>query len=127
MNDEYKRLMECFPGSFINQHGEFIAYPRGNCAYFNLFTCMNELEIKCKVLEWLSRAAYKSQPFASDRANRKMWAAMLNGINEYLGTSFSTDDIDAVYSYLGNGCNRARTVRFVQSGYDLKVLQNGEV
>lgn len=124
MNDEYKRLMDCFPGSFINHNGEFIAYKAGE-AYFNLFNCKDGLEIKCKVLEWLSRPAYKTAPFVSDRANRKMWATVLGGINKYLGTSFSADDIEDVYTYLGNCCNRARTVRFIQSGYDLKALING--
>lgn len=54
-------LMKCFPGSFINHNGEFIAHRRAN-EYFNFATCADELDVKCKVLEWLSRAASKGEP-----------------------------------------------------------------
>jgi hypothetical protein len=105
----------------INHNGEFIAYRRGE-AYFNISTCADETEIKCKVLEWLSRAAYKTAPFDSERENKKMWAFIQYGINKYLGTSFTADDFDEIYTYLGNRCNHAKTIRFIESGYDLNVL-----
>ena len=43
-------LMKCFPGSFINHNGEFIAHRWAN-EYFNFATCADELDVKCKVLE----------------------------------------------------------------------------
>ncbi len=30
-----------------------------------------------------------------------------------------------IYTYLGNACNHAKTIRFIESGYDLEVLKNG--
>lgn len=116
-----KRLMDCFPSSMINHNGEFIAYRRGE-AYFNLSTCTDETDIKCKVLEWLSRAAYKTAPFDSDRENENMWAFIQKGINKYLGTNFTADNFDEIYTYLGNRCNHAKTLRFIESGYDLSAL-----
>lgn len=115
------RLMECFPGSFINHQGEFIAHRVSN-DYFNFSTCEDEADVKCKVLEWLSRPASKGQPFKSDRANEKFRQSMLDGINKYLGTAFSYDDIDEVYTYLGNRCNHAKTLKFIESGYDVSML-----
>ena len=124
---EWTRLMACFPGSFINTHGEFIAHRKANI-WFNLFACRTPMEIKCKVLEYLSRAAYKSEPFSSDRANRKLHQQMRDGINEYLVTNFTEDDMDEIYTYLGNGCNHAKTMRFIASGYNMTVLsQEGEL
>ena len=52
---------------------------------------------------------------------------MLNGINDFLGTRFSADDIEQIYTYLGNRVNHQRTVRFVESGYDMEVLKASDV
>ena len=114
-------LMKCFPGSFINHNGEFIAHRRAN-EYFNFATCADELDVKRKVLEWLSRAASKGEPFRTDLENENYQRFMLDGINKYLGTNFSHDDIDEVYTYLGNRCNHAKTLLFIESGYDVSIL-----
>ena len=74
-------LMKCFYGSFINHNGEFVAHRYGE-AYFNYANCEDEMDVKCKVLEWLSRPASKGQPFKSDRANEKYQQYMLDGINK---------------------------------------------
>lgn len=115
------RLMNCFPGSFINHNGEFIAHEKAN-EYFSLSTCGDELDVKCKVLEWLSRAASKGEPFRTDKRNLAFQKFMLDGINGYLHTTFSHDDIDKIYTYLGNACNHKKTIRFIDSGYDMSVL-----
>ena len=115
-------LLGCFQGSFINQNGEFIAHRSAN-VYFNLVACVDEFEVKCKVLEWFSRAAYKSEPFDSQAKNDRLHQFMLNGINEFLGTSFTENDMDLIYTYLGNNCNRGLTVKFIESGYDLSILR----
>ena len=62
------RLFSSFPGSFMNESGEFIAHGPTN-QYFNLEKCKSETELRCKVLEWLSRAAYKAEPYKTKRKN----------------------------------------------------------
>lgn len=114
-------LMRCFYGSFINHNGEFIAHQRDE-AYFSFLTCEDDLDVKCKVLEWLSRAASKGEPFRTDLENKNYQRFMLDGINKYLGTNFSHDDIDEVYTYLGNRCNHKKTLLFIGSGYDVRIL-----
>ena len=116
-----RKLMEAFPCSFIVQNGEFIAH-RGANEFFNLSTCADELEVKCKVLEYFSRAAHKSQPFRTDKANQSFWDFMCSGINRYLGTNFTHDDMSEIYTYLGNGVKRPKCLRFIESGYDMRVL-----
>ena len=116
------RLYEAFPKSFINNNGEFIAHEKAN-QYFILRTCETELDVKCKVLEWFSRGAHKTEPFDRDRANRKLHEFMLNGINTFLGTNFTEDDMDIIYTYLGNACNHQRTISFIESGYDMTILE----
>ena len=115
-------LRACFPGSFINRNGEFIAHPRTNQSFI-LRNCETPLDVKCKVLEWLSRAAYKTAPYCNEVLNERLHRFMLNGINKYLGTDFTHEDMELIYTYLGNACNHKRTIHFVESGYDMEILR----
>lgn len=123
--DIVKRLEHAFPNSFINCNLEFIAHESAN-EYFILKDCETELDIKCKVLEWLSRGAHKTCPFNSNLKNERFHNFMLNGINDFLGTDFTEEDIEIVYDRLGNRVNHALTVEFVNSGYDMAVLERKE-
>lgn len=115
-----KKLMNCFPNSFINSKGEFIAHREAN-EYFNLDNCNDELEVKCKVLAWFSRGAHKTAPFGK-RKNEIFHKFMLDGINSFLGTDFTSEDMDLIYTYLGNDVNRDLTIKFINSGYDMAVI-----
>lgn len=119
-----KKLLAAFPKSFINTNLEFIAHKEAN-EYFRLEDCENEFDVKCKVLEWLSRGAYKTCPFNSNIKNERFHNFMLNGINDFLGTDFTESDIEEIYTYLGNRCNHKKTVRFIESNYDMSVLKGG--
>lgn len=113
-----KKLLRCFPNSFINGSGEFVAHTDAN-QYFIFETCETELDVKCKILEWFSRGAHKTAPFNSNRRNELLHEFMLNGINAFLGTSFTQEDMEDIYTYLGNACNHPRTIEFIESGYDM--------
>lgn len=119
-----RKLAKAFSGGFINYNLEFIAHEEAN-EYFRLEDCESEFDVKCKVLEWLSRGAYKTCPFNSNRKNERFHNFMLNGINDFLGTDFTEDDIEIIYTYLGNRCNHERTVKFINSGYDMSILKDG--
>ena len=117
-----QKLCNSFNRSFINGEGEFIAHVKGN-QYFILRTCETELDVKCKVLEWFSRGAYKTEPYRTAKKNDEFHEFMLNGINKFLGTEFDTFDIEDIYTYLGNACNHDKTVAFIESGYIMTVLR----
>jgi len=68
-----------------------------------------------KVLEWLSRAAHKEGGEESSK-----W--YLDGINKFLGTKFTNDDIGEIYTYLGNNVNRELCIKFIESSYDVTML-----
>lgn len=116
------KLMNCFPNSFINQNGEFIAHTRSN-TYFSLKDCKTELDVKCKVLEWFSRPAYKTEPYRRKDKNDEFHKFMRGGMAEFLGVHFSEKDMELIYTYLGNACNHEKTVQFVESGYNLEILE----
>ena len=113
--------MQSFPGSFINSRDEFIAHEKAN-EYICLNDCKTPEEIECKVLEWFSRAAFKSQPYSQEWRNRKFHAFMLDGINAFLDTNFSGNDMGIIYQKLGNGIRHELTVEFVKRGKDMKWL-----
>lgn len=117
-----QKLMNSFPKSIINQNGEFIAHIRAN-EYFILRDCETELDVKCKVLEWLSRSAHKGIPYSQEWRNKKFRQFMLDGINMFLNTKFSFDDMEVIYTYLGNACNHKRTIGFIESGYDMSFFE----
>ena len=116
------KLMDCFPNSFINHLGEFIAHRETN-EYFILANCENELDVKCKVLAWLSRGACKTEPYKSKRKNDKFHAFMLAGINKFLGTDFNLNDMEIIYQYLGNDLRRPLAIKFIESGYNMSILE----
>ena len=114
-NDEIRnRFGAAFPKFFINHNLEVIVHPRRN-TYFLLKGVETEVDLVAKILEWLSREAAKSVTKESQKYH-------LDGINAFLGTNFSQDDMMQIYTYLGNCCNHKRTLRFIESGYDLSVL-----
>lgn len=49
---------------------------------------------------------------------------ILNGVNRYLGTRFSQDDMDEIYCRLGNAIKHELTIKFIESGFDFEVLKD---
>lgn len=85
---------------------------------------MNVLDLKCSILEWLSRSAYKGGSYRYEKLNEKYQDKILECINYILKTSFSHEDIDKIYTYIGNGVNHELALEFVQSGYNMKRLHD---
>ena len=77
MREAREALLLSFPGSFVNERNEFIAHLQSN-QYFILSNCEYPEDIDCKVLEWLSRAACKGQPYSQEWRNRKYRKFMLD-------------------------------------------------
>jgi hypothetical protein len=118
MENEIKKCLDkikfLFPKSFINSRNELILEPKNNI-YFRLEDIQTELEFKCKVVAWLSRPSCKGVSV--------YWQKIcLKGMNNFLGTEFSKDNMEMIYAKLGNDVNRSLTIRFIESGYDLTVL-----
>lgn len=117
-----KKLMRAFPGSFINDSLEFIADRRIN-SYIMLENVPDELTLKAKVIEYFSRPAFKGEYFSSSRKNQEIYDFHLNGINDFLDTNFTPEEIEDIYCELGNGINRELTLKFIKSGYNMQVVR----
>lgn len=117
------KLLECFPGSFINARDEFIAHPRTN-QYFLLGNCQTVEDIEAKVLEWLSRPAFKTQPYSQEWRNRRFHEFMLAGVNAFLDTDFSEDDMELIYTYMGCGIKHSLMLDFIDHDMNTKWLRD---
>ena len=76
----------------------------------------NTIDFLAKILEWLTRTAIK----AVSPKERKLH---FEGINKLLGTNFTLEEMTDIYTYLGNGINHDLCVKFVESGYDMTMIQ----
>jgi len=125
MEDARRALLASFEGSFINDRDEFIAHERTN-QYFLLGDCETPEDIEAKVIEWLSRAAFKTQPYYQEWRNRKLHEFILDGINAFLETSFTEKDMEIIYQRLGNAIRHDLTMKFINSGFDVGMLRTEE-
>lgn len=114
MTDMIRDVKASFPNCFINLNYELILEPKNNI-YFRLDNIQSELEFKCKVLAWLSRPSCKG---LTERWQKKI----RDGFNNLLGTKFNQKEMEMVYTYLGNDCNRSLSEKFIISGFYLNVL-----
>ena len=121
LQEAVNALCEAFPNSFINERGEFIAHLRSN-QYIILNNCKTTQDIECKVLEWFSRPAHKTAPYSQEWRNRKFHEFMRNGVNAFLDTSFSENEMSEIYDALGNCINHQKTIEFIDSDYNFDVI-----
>lgn len=124
MNKEVQRLMSLFEGSFINHNNELILIPSTNM-YFCLSNLKTDKDLKCKVIAWCSRHACKTMAYHTNWRNEKYQAGVREKINKFLGVDFTADNWMFIYTYLGNDIRRELCEKFIDSGYDLKVIMEG--
>lgn len=109
------KIRRAFPKAYVTMNFELILVPRTN-TYINLNHCSTPDEFKAEVIEGVSRFAFKAftKPLRKEH---------LDGINKLLDTKFTPEDMEYIYTYLGNGINHELCMKFVKSGYDLKVIE----
>lgn len=129
MNDEIKdfltSIISAFPHSFIKYYiygGFEISLDEQNMLYFSLDEIGSDLELKRRFISVVSRC-YKTQPYTTSKRNIEWQQKHMVAFNKVLGTNFTEDDFEYIYTYLGNGCNKPIAIKFIESGYDLNVLK----
>lgn len=110
-----RKIQAAFPQSFVNMQNELIFSLRSNSC-FRLEDVSDETQLKAKILEWLTRTAIKG----ISPKERKLH---FEGINKLLGTNFTWEEMADIYTYLGNGIKHDLCVKFVESGYDMTMIQ----
>lgn len=115
-------VMKQFPGSFINHNNELILIPKVNL-YIRLEDVNTPTELKYKLLEWCSRDCSCALRYSQNWRNARYHDDVLARVNKCLGTNFTRDEMELIYERLGNRCNHKLTMKFVSSGYDMKILE----
>jgi hypothetical protein len=112
-SEELKRLMSCFPKSFINGDNELILVHRTNL-FLNLNTIYSDEDLKYRVISACSRSC------VSEKSQSAYWARVTrNAVNMYLGTAFEEGDFRLLYSEFGNRCNEEEARQFIEDGMDI--------
>lgn len=113
LKDENVKIIDA--DAYVTMNFELILVPRTN-TYINLNHCSTPDEFKAEVIEGVSRFAFKgfTKPLCREH---------LDGINKLLDTHFTPEEIEYIYINLGNGINHELCMKFVKSGYDLKVIE----
>lgn len=120
---ELKKLLNCFPESYINRNLEVILIPKTN-TYFSLVGCGTKRDIIAKVLMWCTRDIAKVRPYQQQKRNIDFYVHNRTRLEKYLGSSIN---VDVVYHHLGNGINKELTYQFIDSGFDMDLLFDKEV
>lgn len=118
----FLKIGKAFPASVINMNGECIIDRKTN-SYFRLIDCKTEDDIMAKMLEWLSYWAYKAEPYRRKDLNWDFHAKIQKGINTFCGSWLSSNDFEKIYIKLGNGINHELTMRFIESNFDMGLLE----
>lgn len=124
--NDLNKLLNSFPGAFIGCNMELIVNAKTN-AYISLLNCKTVLDIKCKILEILSREASSSLPFKTEKKNNEYHQKLTAYINDYLGTNFSVNEMNDIYCYLENSSNHEKTKEFILSDYNPSILVDKEI
>lgn len=72
---------------------------------------------------WDLLIAHPPSRFAFKAFTKPLCKEHLDGINKLLDTKFTPEDMEYIYTNLGNGINHELCMKFVKSGYDLKVIE----
>ena len=129
MNDAIKdfliKIMSAFPHSFIKYYvngGFEITLDEKNVLWFSLGEIESDIELKRRFISAVSRC-YKAEPYSIFKRNIEWQQKHMVAFNKVLGTNFTEDDFEYIYTYLGNGCNKPIAIKFIESGYELNVLK----
>lgn len=116
--EELKKLISCFPDSYINRQLEFILIPKTN-TYFRLEGCLTREDIISKVLMWCTGDIANSAPYVQVKRNIDFYVKNKERLEKYLGASVN---VDIIYHCLGNGINATLTKEFIDSGFSMNLL-----
>lgn len=122
MLESVKKALKYLNGSFINHNNEIILIPE-----FNVYTLLDDVEtdddFKVKLCEWFSRDCCCALRYSQNKRLERYYQENTDAFNFICGTNFSIEQMNYIYTYLGNGIKHNLAKRFVQSGFDLSVIE----
>ena len=122
MLESIRLALQIFPKSFINCNNEIILIPK-----FNVYVCLDDVEtdddFKVKLCEWFSRDCCYALRYSQQKRLERYWQDNTDAFNQICGTNFTVEQMQFIYTYLGNGIKHELTKEFVKSGFDLSIIE----
>lgn len=126
VDDSIVKLCSCFYRCNIDFDLNFIAFSDSKydgLAWFSLRDLTTQKQLIKKVLCKLSRGAFKSVFYDSNKKNEQVQKYILDALNLFLNTNFSKEDMQEIYTFFGNYTNLELLDKFIDSNYDMNLLK----
>ena len=121
MLESVQKALKCLHSSFINHNNEIILIPK-----FNVYTLLDDVEtdndFKAKLCEWFSRDCCCALRYSQNKRLERYYQENIEAFNFICGTNFTKEQVEQIYTKLGNGIKHELTKKFVESGFDLSVI-----
>lgn len=122
MLESVRVALSIFPKSYINHNNEIILIPK-----FNVYTLLDDVEtdndFKVKLCEWLSRDCCCALRYSQQKRLEKYWQENTDRFNQICGTNFTVEQMNFIYTYLGNGIKHELTKEFVNNAFDITTIK----
>ena len=121
MLESVQKALKHLNGSFINHNNEIILIPK-----FNVYILLDDVEtdndFKVKLCEWFSRDCCCALRYSQNKRLERYYQENIEAFNFICGTNFTKEQVEQIYTKLGNGIKHELTKKFVKSGFDLSVI-----
>ena len=121
MLESVQKALKRLHGSFINHNNEIILIPK-----FNVYILLDDVEtdndFKVKLCEWFSRDCCCALRYSQNKRLERYYQENIEAFNFICGTNFTKEQVEQIYTKLGNGIKHELTKKFVKSGFDLSVI-----
>jgi hypothetical protein len=121
MLESVQKALKRLSGSYINHNNEIILIPK-----FNVYTLLDDVntddDFKVKLCEWFSRDCSCALRYSQQKRLNRYYQENTDAFNSICGTNFTVEQMEYIYTYLGNGIKHKLAQQFVASGFDLSVI-----
>ena len=114
-------LRKAFPGCYLDFSLNFVSCNITKCS-FPTKDCMSEFDIKFNMIDRFIASTCETEPACEDVKNKESQAIMLRGVNEYLSTNFSSEQMGYINSLLDCDDRKEKISCFINSGYQIGSL-----
>ena len=122
MLESVQKALKHLNGSFINHNNEIILIPK-----FNVYTLLDDVntddDFKVKLCEWFSRDCCCALRYSYKKRLNRYYQENTDAFNFICGTNFTVEQMEYIYTYLGNGIKHELAKKFVKGGFDLSIIE----
>ena len=120
--ESVQKALKHLNGSFINHNNEIILIPK-----FNVYTLLDDVntddDFKVKLCEWFSRDCCCALRYSYKKRLDRYYQENTDAFNFICGTNFTVEQMEYIYTYLGNGIKHELAKKFVKGGFDLSIIE----